>query len=219
MGMRKNKETHFRSRSVVLTERDELAFSHVVREFCPTVMIYGRPIGYQGLRTIRMPNITHDTSGLVNIVIPSPGQEKKWQLNLDMGTMMAWPWCSFEIRRSWWDWTYQEKKWAFDPPLLEFATITTSFPSADPGLQPFAMKLLRLVNKITWKSTGYGLDACLWSQSGGEVRRALGAGSRVDPEENIQLNKYYDDSLWNDALPEESTMRHKRHRSGNSAIC
>ena len=64
--------------------------------------------------------------------------------------------------------------------------------------------LLRLVGKITWKRGPFGLDACRWSQSGGEVRRGLGSGELIDPNEKIELNKYYDDSLWDDAgLPDE----------------
>jgi len=36
----------------------------------------------------------------------------------------------------------------------------------------------------------------------------MGAGFLIDPEEKIDHNKYYDDSLWDDGLPPESTMTH-----------
>lgn len=75
-------------------------------------------------------------------------------------------------------------------------------------MKKFATKVLRLVNKVTWKGDRrYGLEACRWSQAGGDVRRGLGPGWQIDPAEDIQLNKFYDDSLWKDRLPEVSTMR------------
>lgn len=43
-------------------------------------------------------------------------------------------------------------------------------------------------------------DACRWSQTGGRVRRGLGNGQLIDPAEKIELNRYYDDSLWDDGL-------------------
>ncbi|MEK9724528.1 MAG: hypothetical protein VW405_13735 [Rhodospirillaceae bacterium] len=60
------------------------------------------------------------------------------------------------------------------------------------------------MNKITVKGHAFGLDACLWSLAGAAVgdRRGLGSGFVIDPDEDIKLNKYYDDDLWEDRLPE-----------------
>jgi len=201
----KVRETLFRTRSVVLTERDELAFSRVLREFCPAVMFMGNTPENAERRSITLPNIPHHCHDRATIALPAPGQEKQWQLNLDMRCLMIWPRCHLDLRRSSWEWLDPEKKWAFDPPLLGWGEVIVGFPRDDPEMMKFGMKLLRLVNKVTWKRTGFGLDACRWSQAGGKERRGLGAGELVDSIEKIELNKYYDDSLWDDRLPDEPT--------------
>jgi len=106
------------------------------------------------------------------------------------------------LERSKWEWLDPSKKWAFDLPLLGWGTLIVGFPRDDEVMKKYAGKLLRLVNKVACKGGGYGLDACLWSQAGGiGERRGLGSGYCVDPSEEIKLNKYYDDSLWDDRLP------------------
>lgn len=194
----------------MLTERDELAFSRALREFCPAVMILGRTSDEPQGRSFPLPNIPHDCSDRTSIALPAPGQEKQWQLNTDMRCIMVRPRCHLDLRRSSWEWLNPEKKWAFDLPLLGWGEVIVAFPKHDVGTEKFGMKLLRLINKVTWKRTGYGLDACRWSQAGGMERRGLGAGQVIAPNEKIALNKYYDDSLWDDRLPAKSTMKHRR---------
>lgn len=90
-------------------------------------------------------------------------------------------------------------------------------------MKKFALKVLRLVRRVTWnfkvyplpfdvregglRSGCYGLAACRWSQMGGPVRRAVWGRRPIPPEAKIELNKYYDDSLWGDGLPDSPTMR------------
>lgn len=63
--------------------------------------------------------------------------------------------------------------------------------------------LSTLVN-VTMPLPGFGLHACQWSQAGDSERRGLGSGILIDPSEKIELNKYYDDALWEDGLSEAS---------------
>ena len=72
------------------------------------------------------------------------------------------------------------------------------FPNGDGDFKKYAGRVLRLVDKITWKRGSFGLHACKWSQAGGSDRRGLGSGILIDPSEKIELNKYYDDALWDD---------------------
>ena len=203
MGYRRRRETFFRTNLVVLTDRDELAFSRVIREFCPDVMFMGVFAGDDGKRGYPLPSIPHDSDGRTSIMLPTPGQEDRWQLNIDMGRIMVSPWGQFYLERSKWEWMDPSKKWAFDLPLFGWGKLIVGFPRDDEEMKKYAGKLLRLVNKVTCKGGGYGLDACLWSQAGGkDERRGLGSGHCVDPSEEIKLNKYYDDALWEDRLPE-----------------
>lgn len=82
--------------------------------------------------------------------------------------------------------------------MLDWAEIVVGFPNGDDGFKKYAGKVLRLVDKITWKRQGFGLHACQWSQAGGTERRGLGSGILINPSEKIELNKYYDDALWDD---------------------
>ena len=202
MGYRYERKTFFRGKRVVLTDRDELAFGRAIREFSPNAIFFGIPSGDQSGQAQFLPNIPYESRCGHSIFVPAPGQESQWQINIDTGGIMVRPHVHFNLKRSNWEWMDPSKKWAFDLPLLGWAEIVVGFPRDDEQLKKFAGKLLRLVNKVTRKGGTYGLDACLWSQSGGDERRALGAGERIDPSEKILLNKYYDDALWDDRLPE-----------------
>jgi len=201
MGSYRERKTYFRSVSVVLNDRDELALSRVFREFFPTVMFF------DGDSSVASPtwisNLSYGTNDRCSIAVPAPGQETRWKLNTDTKTLMVHPTVRLDFDRSQWEWLNPERKWAFDLPLLGWGELTIGYPKDMPEIKPFAGRLLRLVNKITGKGGGFGLDASLWSQSGNAFgeRRALGIGICVDPSETITLNKYYDDSLWDDQAP------------------
>lgn len=201
MAYYKDRETYFRRKDVGLTERDELAFSRVLREFAPGVMFFDNG----DVRSEPVSNIPSCVSRWLDIALPSPGQERQWKLNIETRTQMVTPWVSFRMERSALAWPDPTKKWAFDPPLLCGGSLVVGFPKSAPELKPFAMKLLRLANKVTWKSWDTGLDACLWSQNGGDTRRAVGPGIQIPRDEVIKLNKYYDDTLWDDRLPDAPT--------------
>ncbi len=201
MAYYKDRETYFRSKYIGLTERDELAFSRVLREFEPGVMFFDNG----KVQSEPVSNIPSCVSRWLDIALPSPGQERQWKLNIETRTQMVAPWVSFRMERSALVWPDPTKKWAFDPPLISFGNLVVGYPKSEPELKLFAMKLLRLVNKVTSKGNCVGLDACLWSQDGGEIRRAVGPGIQIPREEAIKLNKYYDDTLWDDRLPEEPT--------------
>ncbi len=80
--------------------------------------------------------------------------------------------------------------------------MVVGYPRDNEALKKFAGQLLRLPNKVTARGNAIGLDACRWSQAGGDERRGLGGGELIDPSEKIELKKYYIDSLWDDRLPE-----------------
>lgn len=198
----KDRESYFRRKDIVLTERDELAFSRVLREFSPDVMFFNWADGISG----PVPSIPDCSDNLITIALPAPGQERQWKLNIETKTQMVAPWVSFRMERSALAWPDPSKKWAFDPPLITAGHLDVGYPKSDPDLKSFALKLLRLVNKVTWKTWDTGLDACKWSQNGGDTRRAIGAGVQVPRDPPVKFNKYYDDSLWDDAgLPEVPT--------------
>tara|TARA_R110000772_G_scaffold49123_6_gene112814 strand:+ start:127514 stop:128137 length:624 start_codon:yes stop_codon:yes gene_type:complete len=201
MAYYKDRKTYFRSKYIALTERDELAFSRVLREFEPGVMFFDDG----DVRSEPVSNIPSCLWRRLDIALPSPGQERQWKLNIETRTQMVTPWVSFRMERSVLVWPDPTKKWAFDPPLISHGHLDVGYPKSEPELKPFAMKLLRLVNKVTTKSNCVGLDAALWSQNGGDVRRGIGPGLQFPRDEVVKLNKYYDDTLWDDRLPDEPT--------------
>jgi DNA-binding Lrp family transcriptional regulator len=196
MRPRKDRETYFRGKSVVLTKRDELAYSRVLREFDPEISDIGDICNLD-----RNPLWKDHT-----LLRVSPPEEKERLRRLqEMGVSIRGYQVVLDFRRSKWKWLDPAKKWAFDLPLLDWGEVSVGFRMGDEELKRFAGKVLRLVDKVTWKRTGLGLDACRWSQAGCNERRGLGDGRVINPGEKIELNKYYDDSLWDDRLPDEAT--------------
>ncbi len=197
----------YRSTKLAFTERDELAFSRVLREFSPQTVMFehdGRHEDYAEFDS-RIPNIPSSRSFMIDIGMPSPGREGTWKVPETVIQMVEQSICRFFYYRGRWEWASLDHKWVFDPPSLGFGEFVAWYPCADATMKKFAMRVLRLAGKVT--SGSRGLDACIWSQTGGVVRRSIGGGYPLDPGEKFRLNKYYDDSLWDDRLPETSTMR------------
>lgn len=198
MGYREHRETSFRRKRVVLTEVDELAFSRVLREFDRNVQFSCLSYGRLRRNTTSMKSLVFGESDEVHVILDTPAELRRPNAQLldDFG-LAGWH-LRMTLTRSKWDWPDPTKKWAFDPPLLDWAEIVVGFPNGDDGFKKYAGKVLRLVDKITWKRQRFGLHACQWSQAGGTERRGLGSGILIDPSEKIELNKYYDDTLWDD---------------------
>ncbi len=199
-------EEQYRRCQVYLNERDEVAFSRVLRELCPqTVFFENDRRGKPEFDSI-IPNIAHSRTDCVDITMPSPGQEQSWRSPRDRQEMIESRICRFSYERSRWLWHLWDRPMKFDPPEMEHGQLVAFFPAHDDTMKKFALKVLRLTRKITWGETGYGLAACRWSQSGGPVRRIITGSKPIDPSEDIRLNKYYDDAGWDDRLPDEPTI-------------
>jgi hypothetical protein len=201
----------YRTRAVAFTERDELdelAFGRVLREFCPQTVMFemdGRHPDYEQF-TARIPNIPSSRISHIAIYMPSPGQRDTWTTPIDIVQASKQSICRFVFHRGNWAWATLERKWVFDPPSLSRGSFVAWYPCNDAKMKKFAIQVFRLPSKITRRGGSAGLDAVLWSQTGGVVRRSIGGGYPSAPTPLVQLNKYYDDSLWDDRLPEESTM-------------
>jgi hypothetical protein len=189
-----------------LNESDEVAFSRVLREFCPQTRIFDRDYD------AALPNIAYARGAArVNIVMPSPGQEQTWVPPTSYDEIHHKLICWFTYERGTWAWHFPDRPRQSDPPNLTPGEFVVCFPCGNIEMQKFAMKVLRLIRKVTWNPSTrdggyYGLAACRWSQMGGPVRRTAD-GSLISPEADIRLNKYYDNSLWEDRLPDQPTMR------------
>lgn len=180
MGYRERRETSFRAKSVVLTEVDELAFSRVLREFDPNVQFSSSSYGRLRRNTTSMKRIVFGESDEVHIILDTPTELRRpnTQLLDDFG-LAGWH-LRMSLTRSKCDWPDPTKKWVFDPPLLDWAEIVVGFPNGDGDFKKYAGRVLRLVDKITWKRGSFGLHACKWSQAGGSDRRGLGSGILID---------------------------------------
>lgn len=196
-------DTFTRGRDVAMTVRDELAFSRVLRECDPNA-------GFQ-MRT-PLPHSWHvshddpDFDGEYGAYFPfeqnEKDRERNWLLET-VGLHASVRGVSLSFRRSHWSFWSTERKWAFDSPVLDWGNIYVRYmANGDEDLARYAMKILRLLNKVTWKRSKVGLDAARWSQMGQPtVRNGIGNGELIGPAKRIELNKYYDDDLWDDRLP------------------
>lgn len=189
-----------------MTERDELAYSRVLSELVPDILFY-EDGGRASSSTRRIPNIPASNEWQVYFAVPAPDQLADWARNFDFDWPVVEPTLYGYFQRSTWEWPDPAKKWAFDPPLMGEGNISIGFPRLNGDLKRLADRIIRSLNMVTtFGKQRYGLDACRWSQAGGKERRGLGVGELIDPFEKIELNKYYDDSLWDDdGLPEAPT--------------
>lgn len=203
---RKHGDTCFRQRYFVMTERDELAFSRVLSELVPDILFYEDGCRANSSRR-RISSIPYSNERQVYFAVPAANQLAEWARNFDFDYPIVQPALYGHFSRSTWEWPDPTKKWAFDPPLLAEGRMYAGFPCQNDDLRRLADGIVRSLGKVTtFGKQRLGLDACRWSQSGGKDRRGLGAGTLVDPTEKIELNKYYDDTLWDDAgLPDEPT--------------
>jgi hypothetical protein len=188
-----------------MTELDELAFSRVLCELVPDILFYEHG-GRANSRIRRIPNIPASNEWQVYFAVPEPNQLAEWARNFDYDRPVVEPALYGFFQRSAWEWPDPTKKWAFDPPLMTEGNISIGFPCRNDDLRRLAEQIARQLSKVTtFGKRRFGLDACRWSQAGGGERRGLGPGVLIDPGEKINLNKYYDDSLWDDRLPDEPT--------------
>src|SRR3989339_784213 len=99
-----------RSHDFVMTERDELAFSRVLRELFPEVTFLEDDYKKRFSQMRVLPAIPYAVTRRVLIVIPSPGQEARMRLNHETGIVMIKPECRVQFDRSQWENTlYPEK--------------------------------------------------------------------------------------------------------------
>lgn len=196
-----------RSRELVLSHRDELAYSRRLKETWPTALFaeddYRNSLSQMPL----VPSIAHARTVRVQIVIPTTGAEERLRLSADLGFVIVHPDVYVQYDRSHWEWPHDpSKKWAFDPPLLGSGRLIVSFRKDDPDGAVLAKKVLRTPGKITWRGT-YGLDALRWTTEGGTERRRLGGGEgRAPPGWTMPDKPYYRDELWEDDPPAASTL-------------
>ena len=185
-----------------MNERDELAFSRILREKYKDVWFLEDDYRSHYSKMNIVPSIAHAKTRRVRMVIPSPGQEARMKLNYDTGMIMIEPECRIQFDRSTWETPkFPEKKWAFDWPILGWGDFAVSYPRDDEVNKKFAHQVFRSVNKILHKKM-FGFDACRYCLEGGP-RRALGGGQRPDEDWVFPLSSYYDDSKWDDRLPDK----------------
>lgn len=188
-----------------MTERDELAYSRVLTELIPDIIFYEYG-GRANSQMHRIPNIPASNEWQVYLTIPEPHQLAEWARNFDFDYPIVGSAIYGYFHRSAWEWPDPTKKWAFDPPLMAEGNISVCFPCLNDDLKRLAEQIVRSLSKVTaLGKRRFGLDACRWSQAGGSKRRGLGPGTLIDPNTTIKLNKYYDDTLWSDHLPDVPT--------------
>ncbi|MCK5545889.1 MAG: hypothetical protein KAI27_00845 [Rhodospirillaceae bacterium] len=206
------KQTFHRAKCYVLSPRDELAFSRVLREVFPDVMFAQDDYRSHPSNMPLIPSIAHSKKERIQIIIPSPGQEKRMKINHDFNTIMVQPECRFNYDRSHWEYPHDTtRKYAFDFPLLGWGEIVSSYPRDNDIYKKFSGKVMRLINKVCSGSIGY--DAMRISSEGGK-RCCVGVGVHIDEPKPFERIKYYQDDLWDDSpngitpLPECRGFRH-----------
>lgn len=190
-----------------MTNRDELAFSRLIRDTFPNAVFAEDNFRDHWGDMPLVPTIAHAHTERVRLFVPDPGDEDRFEINVESRRARVRPIVDLQIDRSHWEWPhYPSTKWAFDPPLLGDGEFVASFPKGDETVRKFAMRLLGTLRRVTVVG-GYGLDAMRWTQGGAGERRRLGGGGMWAPADwRFPDNPYYDDARWDDRLPPEDTL-------------
>ena len=177
-------EEDFICEGVIFTKRDELAFSRVLRELCPAAVIT-QDHGDEAVQSpLAVPNIPHAPLQCVAITLPPAN-------------------CRFEYVRSAFLLADPDKDWAIGKPeLFVLADFTVWFPPSDREAELFARQVIGLLQKVTYRHEAKNPEGLHLFTESESVWHGLGTAQRSDLHEDIRRNKYYDDSLWDDRMPD-----------------
>ena len=196
----------------MLSPRDELAYSRVLREYFPSVLFIQDDFRSNISDLPIIPSIAHSETDRIRIIIPSPEQEERMKINQDFNSILVRPICRIHYDRSHWEYfSDPSKKFAFDSPLLGWGSLVASFPRDDEENKKLASKIMRLANKVCGDDV-IGYDSMRISSEGGK-RCAVGIGTHIETAKPFKHIKYYQDDLWDDdpngikPLPESRGFR------------
>lgn len=192
---------------LVMTNRDELAFSRLVRASFPNTVFAedNHRDHYNEMPVVA--SIAVARTNRVRLFVPDPGREERFRTNADFQRVLVPSAVRFAFDRSHWEWPFDpSKKYVFDPPLLGEGQFVASFPKHYETIRKFAMRVLGMTRRVT-TGRGYGLDAMRWTQGVEGERRRLGGGEMwAPPDWRFPDNPFYDDSRWDDRMPPEDTL-------------
>jgi hypothetical protein len=198
----------YRTRGVYFTERDELAFGRVLREFSPRVIFFEND--RRTALSVCIPNIPASCTECVEIFMPPPGQESSWIAPPDWVQGVKQNSCRFTFTRGGWASPGPPppgRRWLFDWPFPSRSEFVAWFPCHDINLKRFSTKVLRLIDKIVSKPpSDAGLDADGWRNARETLTYSVRGEYPIDPEAPILSSNSYNDALWDDRLPEVSTL-------------
>jgi hypothetical protein len=201
---RKYEKQSTKERYFILDERDEIAFTRILRETFPNI----RFVDQKRLYTpeIEIHNwLSECNTDYVDAFVP---EQDDWSPLILPSSLkgefdLHLPQRYFRIRRSSWTWSTWDRKWAFDDPTLEDGYISGSYYcETGDDVRLFLNTVWRLLTKITVNvgSSWCGYSALRWAAK--KPRRMLRGA--ISPLENWSFPEdcpYYRDELWNDDPP------------------
>lgn len=198
-----------KERFFILDERDEIAFTRILRETFPNIRfadqrrLYTPEIEIHNwlseCNTDYVDAFVPEQGDCIPLILPSP---LKGEFYLDL------PQRHFRIYRSSWTWSTYDRKWAFDDPTLEDGSISGSYyRETGNDVRLFLNTVWRLLTKITVNvgSSWCGFSALNWAAQ--KPRRMLRGAIR--PPEDWSFPEdcpYYQDELWDDNPPRDRKL-------------
>ena len=201
-----------KSRELIFSERDEIAFGRILRERYPTV----RYVQEKRYWTDDIPvfnNIAECPEGLLEVFVPDenwrplilsyPNKSTKTEYYLHTRPPQ------FRYFRSKWLWPGIIRKFAFDPPTLESGHVEGAFyRENDEEQRLFLVAVWRLITKI---SMCIGDRWCGYDAMREALSRPRGMldGCIRPPEDWVfpEDNPYYNDDLWDDSVEDHPGLR------------
>lgn len=208
---REKRKQSTKRRQIILDERDEIAFTRVLREKYPNIGFVEQILYSPSECTTKDWFSTCHPLGVIDAFVPD---EENWQPTFhpsseDGKHTLQLPRRTFTITRSHWLWALCDGQWGTEHPTLEPSSISGAYcRGTDDDVWLFLDSVWRLLEKITVRVDGVwcGFHALRWASENPE--RTLNRTSRPAQEWVFPKdNPYYRDELWDDAPPHDRRLQ------------
>lgn len=160
------------------TVRDDIAFIRALERSFPGSQV--RTSVGQTIRVLAKPDQIAEIDPQATLAVTLAfSSEAEWKTRRSQRPPMGTRWNAFVYRRSRFIRMHEDRKWAFDGPILSGGLIYCSYFDMPDWQKTWLLQVRRALQMVSIKTKGWparflGFDACRWRLEGGPRRSILG---------------------------------------------